>query len=253
MKFTQVITRLPALNCAEGQTTADDGRPDSGKTRQQFFRYIEIMLELGIRVTILPAEPDFPDAHFVEDPAVILPELAIITHSGVLSRQGEGALLASELEKYRSLYVMSDKGQLDGGDVLLADRHFFIGLTRRTNRAGIDEFTSVVTPLGYRVTPVPVDSGLHLKSVVNYIGQNTLLMTSAYEALPVFAGFRRLVIPDDEAYAGNTLLINGTLLMPAGYPVTQEILRQTGMPVVTIDTSEFKRMDGSLSCLSLRF
>ncbi len=253
MKFTQVITRLPALNCAEGQTTADAGRPDSGKTRQQFFRYIEIMLELGIRVTILPAEPDFPDAHFVEDPAVILPELAIITHSGVLSRQGEGASLAAELEKYRPLYVMSDKGQLDGGDVLLADKHFFIGLTQRTDMAGIDEFATVVAPLGYRVTPVPVDAGLHLKSVVNYIGQNTLLMTSAYETLPAFAGFRRLVIPDNEAYAGNTLLINGTLVMPEGYPVTREILRQTGMPVVTIDTSEFKRMDGSLSCLSLRF
>lgn len=253
MKFTQVITRLPALNCAEGQTTANGGRPDSGKTRLQFFRYIEIMLELGIRVTILPAEADFPDAHFVEDPAVILPELAIITHSGVFSRQGEGALLADELEKYRPLYVMSHRGKLDGGDVLLAGRHFFIGLSARTDMTGIDEFASVVSPLGYDVTPVTMGSGLHLKSEVSYIGQNTLLMTSAYETLPVFAGFRRLVVPDDEAYAGNTLLINGTLLMPEGYPVTQEMLRQTGMPVVTLDTSEFKRMDGSVSCLSLRF
>ena len=253
MQFTQVITRLPAMNCAEGQTTANAGRPDSGKTRQQFFRYIEMMLELGNRVTILPAEPGFPDAHYVEDPAVILPELAIITHSGVLSRQGESLLLAAELEKYRPLYFMSDTGKLDGGDVLLADRHFFIGLTRRTDRAGIEEFSSVVTPLGYQVTPVEVVSGLHLKSVVSYIGHNRLLMTPAYETLPAFAGYQRLVIPENEAYAGNTLLINGTLVMPEGYPVAEAILRQTGMPVVTLDTSEFRRMDGSLSCLSLRF
>ncbi len=253
MHFTQVITRLPALNCARGETTATEGLPDSTRTRQQFFRYIEVLLEQGLRVTLLPAEPDYPDAHFVEDPAVIIPELAIITHPGAISRQGEEELLATELEKYRPLYRMSHDGHLDGGDVLLVGKQFFIGLTQRTNQIAIDEFTSVVAPLGYQVAAVKTASGLHLKSVVNYIGNNTLLLTAAYAELPAFAGFQRVVIPDEEAYAGNTLLINGTLITPAGYPVTLKKLTELGMPVVTLDTSEFKKMDGSLSCLSLRF
>ena len=253
MHFTRVITRLPALSCARGETTATEGLPDSTRTRQQFFRYIEVMLEQGLRVTLLPAEPDYPDAHFVEDPAVVIPELAIMTHPGAISRQGEEELLAAELAKYRPLYRMSRDGHPEGGDVMLVGKRFFIGLTQRTNQVAIDEFTSVVAPLGYQVTAVKTVSGLHLKSVVNYIGNNTLLLTAEYAELPVFAGFQRIVIPDEEAYAGNTLLINGTLITPAGYPVTLKKLTALGLPVVTLDTSEFKKMDGSLSCLSLRF
>ncbi|WP_029684524.1 dimethylarginine dimethylaminohydrolase family protein [Tatumella saanichensis] len=253
MDFTQVITRLPSLNCANGETTATAGEPDSLQTRQQFFRYIEILLELNLRVTILPAEPEFPDAHFVEDPAVVIPELAIITHPGAKSRQGEEISLAAELEKYRPLYRMQGGGHLDGGDVLLAGRQFFIGLTARTDQAGIDEFRQAVTPFGYQVSEVTVPAGLHLKSVVNYIGNNTLLLTATYHDLPVFAGYQRIVIPDSEAYAGNTLLINGTLITPEGYPQTLAKLQQIGMPIIEIDTSEFKKMDGSLTCLSLRF
>ncbi len=253
MHFTQVITRLPALNCAHGETTSHDGTPDGAQTRQQFFRYIEALVERGLRVTLLPAEPDYPDAHFVEDPAVIIPELAIITHPGAESRQGEEVTLATELAKYRPLYRMSDRGHLDGGDVLLIDKQFFIGLTRRTNQTAIDEFTAVVAPLGYQVTAVRVDAGLHLKSVVNYIGNDTLLLTAAYAGLPEFAGYQHIVIPDEEAYAGNTLLINGTLITPAGYPVTLEKIKALGLPVVILETSEFRKMDGSLTCLSLRF
>ncbi len=253
MHFTQAIARLPADSCASGQTTAQLGAPDIATTGQQFLAYVDTLLSLGLKVTVLPAAPAFPDAHFVEDTAVVMPELAVITHPGAPSRQGEVATIAPLFEGERPVVRMSQRGHLDGGDVLLVDRQFFVGLTSRTDEVGIAEFTAAVTPYGYRVTTIEVSAGLHLKSIVNYVGRNTLLLTADYQHHPAFSTFNSIVIPEAESYAGNTLWINDTLITPQGYPQTLAQIEKLGMPIVQLDTSEFKKMDGGLTCLSLRF
>lgn len=253
MHFTQAIARLPADTCGAGQTTAQLGAPDVVASNRQFLAYVNALLQLGLKVTVLPASPAFPDAHFVEDTAVVMPELAVITHPGAPSRQGEVATIAPVLAGFRPLVQMSKRGHLDGGDVLLVDRQFFVGLTARTDEAGIGEFAAAVEPHGYRVSAIEVSAGLHLKSIVNFVGRNTLLLTEGYRQHPAFAAFNIVVIPEEESYAGNTLWINDTLLTPQGYPYTLAQLEKLGMPIVALDTSEFKKMDGGLTCLSLRF
>ncbi|MNT46372.1 N(G),N(G)-dimethylarginine dimethylaminohydrolase [compost metagenome] len=182
-----------------------------------------------------------------------MPELAVISHPGAPSRQGEVATIAPLFEGERPVVRMSERGHLDGGDVLLVDRQFFVGLTARTDEAGIGEFAAAVEPYGYRVTAIEVSAGLHLKSIVNYVGRNTLLLTEDYQHHPAFSGFSSIVIPEAESYAGNTLWINDTLITPQGYPYTLAQIGKLGMPIVQLDTSEFKKMDGGLTCLSLRF
>ncbi|WP_227734604.1 dimethylarginine dimethylaminohydrolase family protein [Yersinia proxima] len=252
MHFTQAIARLPADTCGSGQTTSQLGAPDIAATGQQFLAYVDTLLRLGLKVTILPAAPAFPDAHFVEDTAVVMPELAVITHPGAPSRQGEVDTI-EPLFTDRPVFRMSHQGHLDGGDVLLVDKQFFIGLTSRTDKAGISEFTAAVGRYGYQVTAIEVSAGLHLKSIVNYVGHNTLLLTEDYQHHPAFAGFNTIVITDAESYAGNTLWINDILITPQGYPDTLAQIEKLGMPIIQLDTSEFKKMDGGLTCLSLRF
>lgn len=252
MHFTHAIARLPADTCGNGQTTSPLGAPDIAATGQQFLAYIDTLLRLGLKVTILPAAPAFPDAHFVEDTAVVMPELAVITHPGAPSRQGEVESI-EPLFTDRPIFRMSPRGHLDGGDVLLVGKQFFIGLTARTDAAGINEFTTAVERYGYRVSAIEVSAGLHLKSIVNYVGRNTLLLTAAYQQHPAFAAFNSIIIPDAESYAGNTLWINDTLITPQGYPETLAQIETLGMPIIQLDTSEFKKMDGGLTCLSLRF
>ena len=214
---------------------------------------METLLQLGLKVTVLPPAADYPDAHFVEDTAVVMPELAVITHPGAPSRQGEVDTIAPVLAGFRPLARMSERGHMDGGDVLLVDKQFFIGLTARTDEQGIREFAAAVEPHGYQVAAIEVSAGLHLKSIVNYVGRNTLLLTEGYVNHPAFSGFNSIVIPEEEAYAGNTLWINDTLITPQGYPYTLGEISKLGMPIVQLDTSEFKKMDGGLTCLSLRF
>ncbi|AOO55170.1 dimethylarginine dimethylaminohydrolase family protein [Raoultella ornithinolytica] len=253
MHFNQAIARLPAATCAAGQTTARLGAPDIAGTTRQFLAYVETLLQLGLKVTVLPAAADYPDAHFVEDTAVVMPELAVITHPGAPSRQGEVASIAPVLAGFRPLVHMSERGHMDGGDVLLVGKQFFVGQTARTDEQGIREFAAAVEPHGYQVTSIDVSAGLHLKSIVNYVGRNTLLLTEGYVNHPAFSGFNTIVIPEEESYAGNTLWINDTLITPQGYPYTLGEISKLGMPVVQLDTSEFKKMDGGLTCLSLRF
>jgi dimethylargininase len=253
MHFTHALARQPADTCGSGLTTADLGAPEAEKTRVQFDSYVDALRALGLAVTVLPPAPEFPDSHFVEDTAVILPELAVITHPGAPSRQGEVASIAPALALHRPLARMSEAAHLDGGDVLMVGRRFFVGLSARTDAAGVREFTRFVEPHGYEVSAIEVRDGLHLKSLVNYLGRNTLLLNEESARHPAFAGFERVVVRKDEEYAANTLWINDTLIVPLGYPDTLARLERLGLPIVQLDTSEFRKMDGGLTCLSLRY
>ena len=206
-----------------------------------------------MEVTELPALSGFPDAPFVEDTAVVVPELAVITRPGHPARLGEEESMELALAPHRPTPHILAPGTLDGGDVLLVNQAFYVGVSDRTNKEGIRPLEELVAPFGYTVTPVPVEAGLHLKSSINIVAPNTLLATPDFAARPEFADYTILVVDPEEAYAGNTLHINGTLITPSGYPKTLKQLQGLGMDIIELDTSEFRKLDGGLTCLSLRF
>ncbi len=260
--FRRALLRRPGPDLGQGLTTADAGAPDHALALVQFAAYERALQDAGLATTVLPDLPGFPDAHFVEDTAVILPEVAVITRPGAPERDGEQQSVAvalvddedgAPLIGDRPVTRIEAPGALDGGDVLVAGRHVLIGVSARTNRHGAAQLGAVCEAHGYAWQAVPVGDGLHLKSGVNGIGEGLLLVTPAFAGRPELAAFRTLVVPPEEEYAANSLWLGDVVVTPAGYPRVHDMLTATGARVVTVDTSEFRRMDGGLTCLSLRF
>lgn len=253
MTFTHAITRRPGKEMHAGITTSTLGTPDYGKALDQFDAYVNTLTHCGMAVIVLDQLEGHPDAHFVEDAAVVTPDIAVITNPGAESRRGEVQSIAAALEPFRRLVWVQPPGTIDGGDVLMVGHHLFIGLSDRTNEQGARQLGDAVAEFGYTWTPVPVAAGLHFKSSVNAVGKDTLLTTPTFADHPSLAGFHKIVVPPQEEYAGNTLLVNDHLIMPAGFPGTRRKLQPLNTPVIELDTSEFRKMDGGLTCLSLRF
>jgi dimethylargininase len=253
MIFSHAIARRPEKNMAAGITTSTLGIPDYKKALDQFDAYVKALSDCGVSVTVLDPLRGYPDAHFVEDAAVVTPDIAVITNPGAASRKGEVPSIAAALQSFRETVWIQPPGTIDGGDVLMVGRHFFIGLSDRTNEKGARQLGDAVAGFGYTWTPVPVAAGLHFKSSVNAVGNDTLLVTRPFADHPALAGFHRIVISPPEEYAGNTLLVNGHLIMPAGFPGTRQKLQALDKPILELDVSEFRKMDGGLTCLSLRF
>ena len=253
MKFEKAVLRRPGKDASKRLTTANLGAPDFDRLLEQHSAYRETLEELGLECMVLGALPGFPDAWFVEDTAIVTTDLAVITRPGAPSRRGETTHIEQVLAGMKPVAHIAAPGTLDGGDVLIAGRRCYVGLSERTNEAGAEQLAAHLQPSGIETSPVRVPSGLHLKSSVNYLGNGRMLMTRDFATEPAFAGFERLVLDAGENYAANTLSINGTLLVPAGYPRITARLRSLGHPLVTLDMSEAARMDGGLSCLSLRF
>lgn len=249
---TQAIVRRPGRNFHEGLTTARLGRPDHGIMALQHEAYVNALRGLGLEVHVLEPLDAFPDGHFVEDTAVVLPEVAVLARPGALARRGEEEAMAPVLDRFRVMDRIQPPGTLDGGDVLLVERHLLIGLSQRTNEEGARQLGAVVGRYGYGSSTVPVGEGLHLKSGVNGLGGRRLLITSGFDRCEALAGYERLVVPQGEEYAANSLWINGTLIMPAGFPCTRRAVEALGLPIVELDMSEARKMDGGLTCLSLR-
>ena len=254
MAFSQAIARKPGLDFASGITNARwTERPVYDRICRQHAAYVETLTNLGLQVMVLNPEPDFPDAYFVEDTAVMINDTAVISRSGAAARLGESKTIVPVLKKFKPIDFIQDPGFLDGGDVMVAENHMIIGLSERTNREGAQQLRTFAKRQGFSCTIIPVLNGLHLKTGVNYIGQHTLLMFEAYSKHPAFGEYHQILVDADEAPAANTLWINDTLLTPKGFPKTKKKLQQTGMPVIEMDISEVIKMDGGLSCLSLRF
>lgn len=251
--FTHAVCRRPGPDLAGGITTADLGAPDFPLACAQFDRYLAVLEDLGLDVTVLDALPGFPDAHFVEDTAVVTEEIAVITRPGAAARRGERQSIAEAMTRHRPLARIEPPGTLDGGDVLMMGSHFLIGISDRTNAEGARQLGTALEAAGRTWQTVPVAAGLHFKSSVNLVGPDTILVTAAFADREELEGYRKVVVPAGEEYAANTLLINGTLITPAGYPGTRALLDILGRPVAELDTSEFRKMDGGLTCLSLRF
>jgi dimethylargininase len=226
---------------------------DIGLARAQHAAYCACLRELGIRVISLPAEPEFPDAVFVEDPAIVLDEVAVMTRLGAESRRGETESLARELEKHRTLRWMKAPATLDGGDVLRAGRTLFAGHSGRTIAAGIQQLAAAVEPFGYRVKPVAVSGCLHLKSGASYVGEDAVLVHRPWVDAGAFAGMRVLHAPAGEEWGANVLQIGNTVLVAAGFPRTAELIAGLGREVRVVDNSEVRKAEGALTCCSLIF
>jgi len=251
--ITTAITRTPSAELSRGLTTANLGPPEYGKALSQHGQYVELLIRLGLKVEVLAPAEEFPDAHFVEDTAVVFPELALITRPGAPSRQGEAELMAAVLANYRKVVHIDLPGTLDGGDVLTIGRNVFVGLTDRTDRAGFNQLSKILTPLNYNCQAIPVSAGLHLKSSVNYIGNDTILVTSELAGNRAWEAYHKIIIDPQEQYAANTLWVNDNLLVPAGFPRTTAKIKTLGLPVHELEITEMQKMDGGLTCLSLRF
>jgi dimethylargininase len=251
--LTHAITRLPGKNFADGITTSNLGRPSYPLMLQQHQAYRQALQDLGLDVILLPAELDYPDAYFVEDPAIVTPEIAVITRPGAPTRRGEELTLEPALKQYRRVFHIEKPGTVEGGDILMVDNHFFIGLSDRTNYDGAAQLAKLLAAAGHTSETIPVASGLHLKSSVNYIGHGTLLVTHSLSDQPAFSRYEKIFLDFGEDYAANTLWINDTLLTPRGFPNAFAKLTHFGLPIIELDVSEVQKMDGGLTCMSLRF
>lgn len=252
--FQQAIARRPGPDFAQGLTTAVlDAPPDYHRLLTQHAAYLDALRALGLAVELLEPLEGCPDAYFVEDVAVVTPEIAVLTRPGAPSRRPEAEPMAPVLARWRELVRIPAPGTLDGGDVLMVGRHVFVGLSERTNPEGAKALGAILERHGYTWSPVPVGAGLHLKSSVTWAGEDVLILAEAFRRRPEFAGYRHILVDPEEAYAANTLWINGHLLTPAGYPRLRARLEHLGLPVLELDTSEARKMDGGLTCMSLRF
>ncbi len=258
--FSRALCRRPSATLGRGLTTAGLGTPDPDLALRQHDAYVNALRELGLDVTVLAADDEHPDAHFVEDTAIVTPRVAILCRPGHPSRRGEvesveaalSGLIASSGDG-RPLERITAPGTVDGGDVLMLDDHFLIGVSERTNREGADQLGAILERHGHTWQAVPVAVGLHFKSSVSELGKDRLLVTADFAERPELAAYDRLVVPPGEEYAANTLHINGRWLTPAGFDGTLAELKRAGGSITTLDLSEMRKMDGGLSCLSLRF
>ncbi|HSG90624.1 MAG TPA: arginine deiminase family protein [Pseudomonadales bacterium] len=252
--FTHAITRLPAPSLVDGITTAGLGRPDFERALDQHAAYVDALRHCGLDVTVLPALPEFPDSTFVEDSALLTGRCAIVTRPGADSRRGEAELMRPELaSRFAIVETIEAPGTLDAGDVMMVEDHFYIGLSERTNDAGAEQLIAILLRHGYTGSTVAMREMLHLKTGVNYLDRGRFLVTGEFVEARPFADFDRMEVPAAEAYAANSLWINGTVLVPAGFAQTRARIAALGYEVLDVDVSEFRKLDGGLSCLSLRY
>lgn len=226
---------------------------DLALARTQHRVYREALARLGCEVVELPADEAHPDAVFVEDVAVVVDEVAVMTRPGAPSRRGEGGAIAMALTPYRTLRAIEAPGTLDGGDVLRIGRRVFVGESARSNADGIAQLRAILAPHGYTVQGVPIRGCLHLKFAVTALAEDTVLLQPAWIDRDAFAGWRIVEVDPAEEHAANVLRIGGRVISPACFPRTHERIRAAGVEVVAVDVSELQKAEGAVTCCSLVF
>ncbi|CAM2871421.1 dimethylarginine dimethylaminohydrolase family protein [Legionella worsleiensis] len=254
--FHNAIVRTPSASMIHGLTTSSSlGAPDYALALVQHQHYIQALSQCGLEVTILPAIERFPDSCFVEDVALLTKNTAFLTRPGAVSRQDE----VREIEKtiitfYKDQIIQIEApGTLEAGDVLAIDNHFYIGLSARTNQEGANQLINGLTRNGYCASTVELNEFLHLKTGISYLDHGYVLVSGELVNHPAFAHLKQIIVPPEEAYAANCIMVNGTVLLAQGYPETKKQIHALGFNCIELDVSEFKKIDGGLSCLSLRF
>jgi len=254
-RFTRAIARQPADSAVHGLRAVDRGAPDIGRMRAAHANYVDILRAAGLDVTVLPALEAYPDSVFVEDTALCLPQGAILLRPGAASRAGEVAEMAPALRQaFPTVRALQGPGHVDGGDILVAPGEILIGRSARTDAEGIAELGRLVGDWGYALREVATPAGvLHFKTDCALLDDSTVLSTPLLASSGCFAGYRVIPTADGESAAANAIRVNDVVLMAAGYPHTASRLRDAGLDVREIDNTEFARLDGGMSCLSLRF
>lgn len=257
MSFTRAIVRPPSVTFADGLTTAGLGAPDLPVARAQHAAYVAALEACGLAVTTLPPDDRFPDSTFVEDTAVLARGLAVFCRPGAASRSGEVEAIRPAVEAaFTATVSIEAPGTVDGGDVCEAGDHVFIGVSERTNGEGARQLAAHLLSRGLESTLVDVrgiPGLLHLKSGLTWLGGRTLALTDAIAARAPFAGWTLLRLPAGEEYAANAVLVNGRVLLAAGFPRFEAAVAALGLPTLPLAMSEYRKLDGGLSCLSLRF
>jgi dimethylargininase len=252
--FKQAIVRTPGKSMVYGLSTAGEGPPNYKKALIQHENYIQALESCGLEVVVLPPDEEYPDSTFVEDTALLTPQCAIITNPGAPSRRGETAAIKEALTSYYTdIEEIQSPGTIEGGDIMMVGRHFFIGLSARTNLEGARQMIGFLKKCSLSGSVVTLEKVLHLKTSVAYLEHNNLVASGEFVTKEAFRRFNILTVDADESYAANCIWVNGTVLMPYGYPKTKQMIERAGYPVMTVDVSEFKKLDGGVSCLSLRF
>ena len=248
------ITRAVSPAMVNCELSFIDREPiDLATAQEQHHSYESLLRKLGARVISLPAEPDLPDSMFVEDPAIVLDELAVILPLGTKTRRREAPSLAQALAKFRKLESVSLPGTLEGGDVLGIGRKLFVGLTKRSNAEGIRQLAAVLAPYNYKIIAVPVTGCLHLKSAVTYLGRDTLLANRSWFDAAPFVGHDWIDVDPAETHAANALALAGTVIFPASFPRTRASIEARGFHVTPLDISELQKAESGLTCSSLLF
>ncbi len=231
----------------------DRAEIDMDLARRQHAAYQQALVDSGCRVIVLPAEDAMPDAVFVEDVAIVLDEVAIMTRPGAESRRGEGRAVAAALSAHRPLRAIEAPGTLDGGDVMRVGRTLYVGQSARSNAAAVAQLREFIAAFGYTVESVPIRDCLHLKSAVTAVADHSLLVNPDWVDVNAFSGFRLIEIDPQEPHAANALRIGDSLIYPSCFPRTQARLQAAGIKVDALDVSELQKAEGAVTCCSLVF
>ena len=251
--FAKAIVRTVPETIAAGITSANLGKPDYEKAREQHDRYVGALERCGLKVTVLDADERYPDSVFVEDTAIVTDRCAIIAHPGAAGRRGEVHDVEEVLSGlYENVARIVSPGTLDGGDVLQVGNHFYIGLTRRTNREGAEQLSALLQGYYFGASFVGLRRFLHLKTGVAYLGGDDLVVAGELVAGGEFDGFDKIVVTPEEEYCANCIRINDHVLVAGECEKTKEKISERGYEVIELEMSEFRKVDGGLSCLSLR-
>lgn len=254
-RFSHAIVRSPGASIAAGLRKAGAHPPDPAKFRLEHEAYVAALASAGVEVTVLPALEAFPDSVFVEDAALCVRGTAITLRPGAPTRRGEAAAIRPALESlFDTVFALPGEGSVDGGDVLLFDEEAFIGLSKRTDEKGCEALSSLLEDLGYRSRRVPSPPEvLHLKSDCGLLDSETLFATRRLAATGCFSDYRVIEAPAGEEAAANLVRVNDAVFVRTGFPRTEALLRASGFAVTTLSADEAARVDGGLSCMSLRF
>ncbi len=252
--FKNAIVRTPCKNFINGLTTAGLGQPDYENAITQHKNYITALENCGIKVTVLNADEQFPDSCFVEDVALLTPKCAIITNPGVVSRRGETAAMKEVLHKfYSNIEEIGDQGTVEAGDIMMVGSHFYIGLSKRTNKKGAQQIIDILEKYNLSGSVISLEKVLHLKTGLAYLENNNLVACGEFISKNEFQKYNIIEIDNDESYAANCIWVNNRVLIPKGFPKAKAVIKNVGYQTNEVDISEFQKLDGGLSCLSLRF
>lgn len=252
--FTRAITRRPSKSIINGLRAEDIGTPSFDQMLMDHAHYVETLRSTGAEVIELPALEEYPDAVFVEDTALCLPEGAILMRPGAPSRMGEVAHMAPTLRGiYQNVAQIQGPGHIEGGDILVTGREILVGTSSRTDQVGIDELRLIVTEWGHKLRALETPKGvLHFKTDCSLLEPETILSTKRLASAGCFDGYRVIHVPEGEEAAANSIRFNDVVVLPAGFPKTADVLDQAGFKVVSINNTECAKLDGGMSCLSLR-